>query len=239
MRDERDAGDARRRRRSWPSETRKIAPADARTAFGPVGSAQPAERRMNAGPSASAARSRVPDVSRIRHAPEREPDRRVERPRQVGPAKDRDHPGRVRQRREARHHVRARRSSAPASRSTSAGRSASTRASTGSRPASSPARRRDPRPRRRRARASPADAATRACGQSLTRRVGRGGDHAKPEPRTSGRVHASRSSAALRARSAILVENGLAAARSWTAMSASALRSSSISAFRQPATNWL
>ena len=43
------------------SGTRKIAPIDARTAFGPAGSAQPSESAMPA-PNASAARSSVPTL---------------------------------------------------------------------------------------------------------------------------------------------------------------------------------
>src|SRR5439155_5517682 len=44
------------------SETRKSAPIDARTAFGPVGSAQPSESATNAGPSASAVRISAPTL---------------------------------------------------------------------------------------------------------------------------------------------------------------------------------
>jgi hypothetical protein len=40
--------------------TRKSAPIEARSAFGPVGSAQPSDRASNAGPSASAVRISVP-----------------------------------------------------------------------------------------------------------------------------------------------------------------------------------
>ena len=50
------------RRRSAPVGTRKIAPIEARNAFGDVGSAHPGESATNAGPSASAVRTSVPTL---------------------------------------------------------------------------------------------------------------------------------------------------------------------------------
>ena len=87
-----------------PNGTRKTAPAEARSAFGPVGSAQPAERRTKAGPSASAARRSVPTFPGSETRQSASPTG-SQVPRQVGAAEDGDDPCRVRKRRETSHHV--------------------------------------------------------------------------------------------------------------------------------------
>ena len=78
--------------------TRKIAPADARSDFGPVGSAQPAESAIPA-PNASAVRSSVPTLPGFADVPERKRER--DRPtRQVVAPEDADHARRVAERRQ-------------------------------------------------------------------------------------------------------------------------------------------
>ena len=65
--------DGREPRRTQPSGTRKIAPDDALSALGPVGSAQPEDSAMNAGPSPSAARTSVPMLPGSAALPEASP----------------------------------------------------------------------------------------------------------------------------------------------------------------------
>ena len=82
------------------SGTRKIAPADARSAFGPVGSAQPAESATPA-PNASAVRSSVPTLPGSPTCQSASVSGRAPRGRSRAPV-DADHARRVGERRELR-----------------------------------------------------------------------------------------------------------------------------------------
>ena len=132
-------------RRTGASGTRKIAPADARSAFGPVGSAQPAESATPA-PNASAVRSSVPTLPGIATCQSASVSGRAPL-RQVSAPVDPDHARRVRRASRA-----PRRAPAPRPRRRRAARRA--RSPRRRRP------RRDPRPRRRTAPPSRAAAAT-------------------------------------------------------------------------------
>ena len=81
------------------SGTRKIAPTDARSAFGESGSAQPSERATPA-PNASAVLDQGADVPRVGEAPEGEAGV-ADGGREVGAAVDADRASGMRQRRDA------------------------------------------------------------------------------------------------------------------------------------------
>ena len=187
-----------------------------------VGAAR--ERRTNAGPSASAARTSVPTFPGSETRQSASPTGASSSRGRSARRKTATDPGRVRQGREPAITSGAT-SSAPGSRSSSAGRSAS-----------------DQRLDRLEAGVEPGrDEVLALAGEEpellaltprpeladeLDPRVGRGRDHVEARARPRARPSpARRSSRTPRDRC--------------TAMSASALRSSSISAFRQPATNWL
>ena len=86
------------------SGTRKTEPIDARTAFGPVGSAQPSDKRDAGAEGVRRAQER-PDVSRVADVPERE--RHGPRSaRQVFAPEDGDDPRRMRERRDLREQLR-------------------------------------------------------------------------------------------------------------------------------------
>ena len=140
-------------RSNGSSGTRQIEPAEARSAFGPVGSAQPCES-ATAAPNASAVRISVPTLPGSATCQSASVDRPRLGRRQVVAAVDADHPRRVRGGRDLREQPRL----DVLARDEQLDRLGGRR------------RRRGPRPRRQTARACPASAAPAACGRASASR---------------------------------------------------------------------